>query len=433
MELNIFKTIKSKSGDSEYTRNVLTLMTGSVVAQAIPLAFSPVLSRIFTPNDFGVLAFFMSVVSIIATVVTLKYETAIILPEKDEDSANLVGLSVILSFIISFISLIVVVVFNKAISDFSADNKNEISKWLYFVPVSVLFIGLYNSLNYWSNRKSQYKRLAASRIVQSGSMTGFQIGVGLLRKSALGLLFGEIAGRVFSTLYLAKVIWKEDKGNIKSIKKQKMKEQFKRYKSFPIFSLPADITNVVSNQVPIFMLGKFFGGTVLGSYAFMDKILSAPLSLIVRSILDVFKQRASEDYVKNGNCLKIFLKTYKALVLIAVVPTLIIFFIAPPAFDFIFGSNWRMAGEYARILSLLFFFRFTVSPLSYVVYIAEKQKYDLIWQLCLLLITIIVFSIGVIYKDVKIGLILFSVSYSLMYVVYWFMSYKFAKGNNTNS
>ena len=101
----MFNKLKPKS---EFSRNVLTLMTGTTIAQAIPIAISPILTRIYAPEDFGMFALYMSVASIISVIATGRYELAIMLPKKDEDAVNIVALSIIISFFVSFISLLIV-------------------------------------------------------------------------------------------------------------------------------------------------------------------------------------------------------------------------------------------------------------------------------------------------------------------------------------
>jgi O-antigen/teichoic acid export membrane protein len=143
----------------------------------------------------------------------------------------------------------------------------------------------------------------------------------------------------------------------------------------------------------------------------------------------VFRERASRDYRIHGNCRSVYIKTIKSLVLISILPFLVLFFAAPDLFSFVFGPSWKIAGEYTRILSLMFFFRFTSSPLSYVFYIAEKQNYDLIWQIILFIVSILSILAGVWRGSPQFSLLCFSISYSVMYLVYLYFSYTFAKGS----
>ncbi|HHD79092.1 MAG TPA: translocase, partial [Epsilonproteobacteria bacterium] len=142
-------------------------MTGTSIAQAIPLAISPILTRIYTPEDFGIFALYMSVASMIAVTATGRYELAIMLPKKDDDAMNIVALSIVISFFVSFITLLIVFSFNAQITHLLGNP--EISFWLYFIPITVLLTGIYQSFNYWINRKKEYGRLATNKVIQSGT------------------------------------------------------------------------------------------------------------------------------------------------------------------------------------------------------------------------------------------------------------------------
>lgn len=407
-------------------------MSGTALAQAIPLALSPILTRIYSPEDFGLLAIYMSIAALGAAVVSLKYDLAIIIPEKDEDSANITVLSILIAFVISSLVFIIIFFFNIEIATFFVDTEKDakmLSDWLYFIPFSMLFMGLFNALSFWFNRKALYKRMATSKVLNTAGMTGIQIGAGAMKFSPVGLLAGFIAGRLFSVLYLFIKFNKKRDSVFSKVSKVRMFALSKRYKRFPYFTLPAEFTNVISNQLPVFLIGKYFGGGILGNYSLMERVLSAPISLLGRSVLDVFKQRASEDYNKQGNCKSIFIKTFKTLIVLSIIPTLLLITISPFLFGLIFGDEWKMAGEFAQIFAVLFFFKFTASPLSYMFHIAEKQHYDMFWQIGLLIFAVISFVVGISLDSIKVALTCFVTSYSLMYILNLYLSYSFSKGN----
>lgn len=411
-------------------------MTGTAISQAIPLALSPILTRLYTPNDFGIFALYMSLAAVVTVIVSFKYEIAIIIPEKDEDAANLTVLTILICFFISILLLLTVLVFNYDIAERLSDkeeNIEELANWLYFIPISVFSVGVFNALSFWFNRKSRYKKMAASKVVNSTGAIGLQVLLGTSKITPQGLLIGFLAGRVAAVLYLFNAFRKDKDPAFKKISSTGISAMLYRYKRFPLYTLPAEFINVVSNQFPVIVIGKYFGGSILGNYALLERILNAPISLLGRSVLDVFKQKASEDYITKGNCKAIFVKTFKTLSILSIIPSLLLFFLAPYVFGFIFGSEWQMAGEFARILSVLFFFKFIASPLSYMFNIAEKQHLDMIWQIGLFIVTAISFYIGIRQDSIKIALISFTASYSVMYVVNLYLSYTFSKGNEPSN
>jgi len=413
---------------SEFSRNVLTLMTGTTIAQAIPIAISPILTRIYSPEDFGMFALYMSVASMISVVATGRYELAIMLPKRDEDAINIVALSILISFFVSFIALLIVFVFNAQITKLLGNP--EISSWLYFIPISVLLTGVYQSFNYWSNRKKQYKRLATSRVIQSGTTATTNLAMGFGGFGSSGLILSGVLGQGVATAILGKMVFREDKKRLKEIKRLKIFALAKRYIKFPKFLILAHGINTLSGQVPILFLSSLFNLSSVGFYLLIKRVVNLPMSLIASAISDAFRQKASVEYVNNGNCKTTFTTTLKKLILLAVIPFVIFFIFAPELFSFVFGNKWEIAGEYAQILTPMFFFQFTTSPLSNMFMIAEKQHLDLYWQVFLLSIVVLaLFSGKYFYNSIESALLLFSIAYSVAYIINVFMTYRFAKGN----
>src|SRR5690606_28082706 len=143
---------------SKFTRNILTLLTGSTLAQAIPIAITPILTRIYTPSDFGVFAIFLAITTILGSIANGRYELAIILPEKEGDAINIAVLGIAICGAIFAFLLLLVILFNNQIVTLLGIE--EIGGWLYLVPFSVLFIGIFNILNYLNTRLSLYKNIA---------------------------------------------------------------------------------------------------------------------------------------------------------------------------------------------------------------------------------------------------------------------------------
>lgn len=425
---NMIRKISTSINHSKFVKDIFTLLTGTTIAQALPIILMPVVSRLYSPDDFAILAFFLSSVAILSSGISLKYELSIILPKKNEDASYLLLLSISLSIIFSVLFLLAITIFNERLTLFIDKEQNEIAYWLYFIPLASLLLGINNSFAHWYIRKSLFKQFATSKVLQTSSMTFTQITLGLLKFTPKGLLFAELFGRFAATFFFTvKLITKKSLYR-RNIKFNIIKKLFIRYKDFPRFSLPASFLNVVTNQAPVFIIGSYFGGFALGNYALMERALAVPIALIGQSILDVFKQKAMSDYHENGNCINIYKKTFKSLLFISIIPALVLFFFAPILFEYIFGENWKLAGDYAQIMSVLFIFRFTASPLGFVLYITEKQKIEMVWQFFLLLMTILSFGIGIFFNNLKYGLISFSISYSIMYCIYLILSYNFAKG-----
>lgn len=402
-------------------------MAGTSLAQAIPIAISPILTRLYSPDDFGVFALFLAVTSILSVLATGRYELAIFLPKKDRDAIHVMALSIVLSCFVGAALLVIVFIFKHQISLLIGEPK--IKNWLYWIPVSIMLTGIYQSFNYWSNRKAQFKRLSISRIVQSGTASIGQLGAGHIANAGSGgLIGGQLVGQAISSTVLALRVYQEDQALIQGVKRNRALALAKKYVKFPKYLILAHGFNTTSSQLPVLLLGVLFNSAAAGFYSLTQRVLAAPMSLVAGALGDVFRQEASHSFRHTGRCVEIYEKTFKRLLTISTIPFFIFFFIAPDLFAIVFGEAWRTAGEYAQTLTPMFFLRFITSPLSSMYMIAEKQKIDLSWQIALLTLTISSFAFGYYYKDIELIIFLFSCSYCFMYTINGLFSYRLAQG-----
>jgi len=401
---------------SEFSRNVLTLMTGTIIAQAIPIAISPILTRIYTPEDFGLFALFIAITAIFGSMANARYELAIMLPKKDEDAINIFALGFIITSAVSLLLLVLVVIFNDYFTKLL--NNSEISIWLYFAPIAVFFTGLWNILNYFNNRKKQYKDLAKATILKSIVAAVVQLSVGFLKSGATGLISGQILAQLFANTKLLSNILK-DKILLSKITKLKIIALAKRYKDFPKFSMPSVILNTASLQVPVLLLSVFFGSSVVGFYSLSHRFISMPMSIIGGSIGQVFFQKSSELKNDKEALKSLTLKTYTKLFQIGLIPFSIIAVFSDYIFGFAFGKNWVIAGEYAQVLSLWILFVFISSPLSNLCSILEKQKEALYFNIFILTSRVLVILLGaIVLKDAYQTVALFGITGFIFWVIW---------------
>lgn len=367
---------------SEFSRNVLTLMTGTTIAQAIPIAISPILTRIYTPEDFGVFALYLAISSIIAVIATGRYELAIMLPKKDEDAINIVVLSIIISFFVSFISLIIVFIFNTQITNLLGNQ--EISNWLYFIPMTVLLTGIFQSFNYWSNRKKQYKRLAVSKVIQSSTTVSTNLTMGFNGFSSSGLILGGVLGQGIATGILTRMIWKEDSHRLNQMKRLKIFSMIRKYKKLPIYNLPNAIIDGFRLSGISILIAKFFTTATLGQFSLAWKMVQTPMSLIGSSLSQVFFQKISSCNKKD--LYRIVMKFILQASIVSAPIFLFIFFFAVDVFMFVFGDNWKLAGEAASVMTPWLFLNFITSPLSTLFITLNKQDIMLIFAIFYMII-----------------------------------------------
>lgn len=411
---------------SEFNRNVLKLMTGSTIAQAIPIAISPILTRMYTPEDFGIVALFVALVTIFGAISNGRYELAIVLPKRDEEAINVVALSILISISLSSSLLIIIFCFKDFILKILG-NEN-LNNWLFFVPLVVFFIGLYNALNQLNIRLRAFNIIAQVKVIKSLVLALTQLILGFLKFGSGGLITGHIFSHIFSNSRLA-ISTIRNKALMKSIKFKKIKNVAKRYKKFPLITMWATLSNVLTQQITNIFISFLYTTATLGHYSLVQRTIGLPSNIIGQSIGDVYLQKASEDRKKYGNARKAYLITLKKLLIIGTPTFIILYIFSEELIAFVFGEDWRIAGTYTKILIPLFFIRFIAVPLSLTNLVFEKQKLDFIWQFCLLILSLLIFLIGYILNlKVETYFIIYTSILFIHYIILLIITYNVSIG-----
>lgn len=407
-------TTGSKSKSSSFASNVFTLVTGTTIAQLISILASPLITRLYGPDAFGLLALFISITSIIGVISCLRYELAIILPESDEEAVNVFGLSIIIVVLISIASIPVLILIQEPLLQLL--NAPQLGQYFWLIPLTILFSGSFLALNYWNTRTKHFFRLSIARVVSACSTTGTQLGFGFAGLASSGvLIWANVLGTIVSALTLGVQILKDHFSFFKqNISKEGIFHSFRRYKDFPKYDIWSALLNSISWQVPIFLLASFFSTTVVGYYSLGMMVIQFPMSFIGGAIAQVFYQRAS--LAKNeGNLRPLVENVFKILVKIILFPMVLLLLIGKDFFTLIFGTQWADAGFYVQILSIWAIIWFISSPMSMLVPIFEKQRWSLLYNFTNFITRVISIIIGGLFGTVILALALFSISGIIVY------------------
>lgn len=422
------KFFTSKSG---FNYNVVTLLKGTVVAQALPILVSPILSRLYTPDDFGVLSLFVSMCLILGPIANARYDFALLLPEKEDEVKNLFCLTQVINILIFVCLFIVAILWSEDIALF-LDNRG-LKKWIIAVPFVVFFIGIFNSLNLWNTRNRKFSNISSTNVFKSITLVCIQLVFAFLSKGPIGLISGYLSSNVLGSLFFVK------KSNIKSyltkgddISFKQIKEIAKKYSNFPKFSMPAILSFTLSQHFLNILISAFYNVTTLGYYSFLTKILGLPFGLIGNSISQVFMEESKREISQTGSSIITFKNTLKKLVIIGLPLFSILFFIVEDLFSFVFGSNWAIAGHYAKFIMPLFFFRFVISTLSTTTIVFDKEKISLVFQTFILAINFTLIYLSKVY-NIEFSMFLTSITISncILLLILFAAIYKLAKGAKT--
>lgn len=390
-----------------FRANVLTFMTGTVIAQCITVAVSPILTRLFTPEAFGAFGVYVSLVSMLVAASTLRYEQALVLPREHKDAAHLFWAALLSVTGVSAVSFFLCVLFHDAI--IAALKVPGLRGWILLAPLSVFLGGVYSTLSSWSTRQKQFRRAALSQVVRSVAVSGVQVSSGVAQAGSPGLIGGFVSGGLFASLALAYQVRCDDAQILKEgLHWGSVKRLGKEYAEFPLYGNTQNVLNAISQNIPVLLLARFFGPTVAGLYAMGVRVIQLPMNLILTSLRQVLFQKASEVYNARGDTYALFKKTTLGLVAIGIVPTLIVILFGPSIFGVVLGDEWTAAGGYARWLVLWLACWFINLPAVLFGQICRKQKAFFLQDSALLVSRAGAVVIGGIRRDPALAIMLYS-------------------------
>lgn len=402
----MFQSIRS----STIAKNLSLLVSGTVLAQLLAVGFQVILRRVFSPAEFGAFAVYMSLVGILITVATFRYEQAIVLPKDKEKAVSLLKLTFVLAFLMALLCLLGIVIFKNDIIKWIGFPEIY-SNWLYVLPLSIIVFSFAQSLNFFLIREKNFKLSATNKIYRRAGEGIIQTSFGFSGTS-IGLVFGDIVGRAFMIIRsVLKISLSWKKSSVMDLR-----FAAKEYKDFPLKNgLPA-LFNTFSALLPILFINKLFNEEVTGFFDLARMVLIVPLSLVTASLSQVLLQNFSEKKNKRRSIKKDAIGTFLGLLIPAAAFGIIIFFGGETLFSWIFGKANEVAGDYASIIVWAFALKFIVSPFNMLFTAFEKIGVLSIWQIIyfLLILSLNWLSFSSIEEFLKAYLIIELVSYSLI-------------------
>jgi lipopolysaccharide exporter len=397
---------------SKFLSNVITLGSATLLGQILGVLITPILSRLYSPADFGVFQLFLSMVAFTTVASCFSYQSAINLPKKDEEASNIVILCIILIMITSIISIIFLYFFSGYIVKIL--NAPGLSIYLFLLPLAIITNSVAYVLGYWLSRREQFSTVAKGNLYSSITGKSVSVGIGSVNPSPFGLIFGTIINdATIVIVFLRKTI--EDFHLFQEISYKKIKDLAIRYKQFPQYNLGANLAGNAAVQVTPFLLAFFFSPIIVGYYAIAYTVMILPSKLIGNSIYSVFYQKACAEKNLTGSISNVAKMVHSRLISIGIFISLIIMIIGPELFVFALGAKWFTAGVYAQILAPWFFVVFISSPLMSIFNVLEMQGANLKFNIFLLLTRIFALFLGGIFGNPTLSLILLSVTG----VIFW--------------
>ena len=372
----MLKKIKEIKG-SAFVKNIAYLSGGTLAGQFISTASLPILTRLYSPDLFGVLAVYMSAIMVLSVAACLRLDLAVPLPNTDSEAASLVVLGIASATLISIGLLFAAFIWPVEVSEILQEPSLE--NYLWMIPLGVWLASTYSALQFWAIRKKRFATVASTQLTRAAGSSGIQIAWGYFSPSGLGLMMGYMLYGGLGSLGLLRSAWKNDRHIFYSINLGLLKSAFIKWRRYPIFSTPEALLNSAAVNLPIVLIATFATASDAGHLLLAQRVASIPVGLLGSSLSRVFLSESREKALEN-NLGKFARRIMWNLLRLSFFPFLIMAVFSPFAFPLVFGADWTRAGIMVLWLTPAMFFQFLVSPVSTVLHVYNRHHIALALQ-----------------------------------------------------
>lgn len=401
--------------------NVGVLAGGTALSQAAMLAFVPLLTRLYSAEDFGYLQVYLSISIFLINAASLRYETAVLLPKEDSLAANVFALAATTTLLLTTLCAMVISMILWTLPVGS----NELRLCVAFLPVSMAGAATNQVLVSWFLRTEGYHWVAGTKVRQILVMLVTQVLLGYFGCGVIGLLVGDALGKATGILRLARAAWRENGTLLRQVRPSAMWQAAIRYAKFPLLSTGATLINTAGFAVPTLMIGAWYGPQVLGWFGHAERVILAPSSLIGIAVTQVAGATAARLAHSSPESLpRFFLRTARVLLLLALPIGGLLAVAAPWMFALVFSEDWREAGVYARSLSATMVIGFVAGGLTQMLTVLERQSLQLGWDSARMAITCgVLYSVHVLEGSARTAIFAYAMSLVVTYVALLGLSY----------
>ena len=364
--------IRRRAPAGSFVRGAATIMFGTGAGQAITIASSPLITRIYAPAEFGAFGVAASLLAIIAAITCLAYEFAIPLPADEVEAANVATLCVVVAVTVSAFVVVVLSLAGPAV--LAAMDADALVPYAPLLALGTLTGGVGLAAVAFTVRTRAYRELAVNRVMTSILTVVGQLGLGLAGAGTPGLLIGFIAGNVAGVLRLGWLALRNHGNAFRRVTKAGLAAAAGRYRRFPLLSAPSNLINTLTLQLPLLMIVAIFGAAIGGQFVLAQRIIALPASLVAQSVGQAFlAESAVVARTRPEDLRRLFQRTTRALALTALPPVALVAVAAPFVFPFVFGAEWSDAGLYASLLAPMYYLQFVANPTSHMLDVLERQ------------------------------------------------------------
>ncbi len=403
-------------------RGVLAILSGTAGGQLVAFLAAPVLTRLYTPEDFGIFTVLSAMVMTLGAVAALRFDIAVPLPVRDQDAFSLVALGLTAAGITAGIGTLTVAVADDTIV--AVFEQPRLMPWLWLVPLTASVVGGYLVLNQLAIRQRRYGAIGRRNLMQSATMVTTQIVLGAAGLRSGGLILGLGVGQLSGAVSLLRHSGLRGEVAKAGRRRDRIRHNASRYRRFPLLLAPAGLINVLGMQLPVLFIASWYGTQVAGWLGLTQRILLLPVTLIGMAIGQVYLAELSRAVHDDpGRARMLFGRASRTLAGVGALVAIVVSIAGPSVFAWVFGLQWRTSGVYAQALALGFAAQLLASPLSQTLVVFERQVTQLLWDVARLVVVSasVVTSAGLGAGPLA-TMWTFSVSSALAYLSSWLIS-----------
>lgn len=405
---------------SNFINSVGILLSGTVVAQLLNVAFIPIITRIYTPEELGELGYYLRIVTFFAALVTMRLELALLSEKQINHRAAIMKFTVRWSMFLSFLLLVPLLIY------FFVIKPDEIELWmLFFIPVGVALHALFNIGTHWELASEKFRSISIARASQAVLVNSFKVGFGYMSYGALGLIISVISGLTLSLLVYLKGFAQLLNKNVPAVGSPRTKLLLKKHRDLYLFNLPHVVVDLFRDVILATLILYLFTDKEYGYFDHSFRVLKLPVAFIGAAIGQVLFTRASKRTMNEEKLSEWAGKIVIGLAALSILPFILIYLFGPQIFSFAFGDNWYEAGQLSSIMTWWLMLNFIVSPMAYLPVVLNKQRSFFVLNLIGTALLILSVYIPVTWLEIKdfrevIGVVsLVQVFYNLLLLIYF--------------
>lgn len=372
-------------------QNAAFMFSASAGGMVVQFLFMPLLSRVYDPEAYGIFGIFNSVLVILGMASMLGYNQAFVLPKTESRFRAMLSVTLRSGLLVGGVLTVLTLVAIPWLGEWKF-TKDLGLWWLALGPLLILLVCDRLLLD-WSIRDKAFKGQSVWSIPVTLASKGFNLGYGhFVTATADGhLLTSGLNYLLRIGVYFRWVIPNAAQRLRTRSTKSERDAIRKDFADYPRYTMWSNLLNTASNYIPVLILPLMLEDVATAAYyTFALIVLDLPVRLLSSGITPVYMNKAAEVQANRPQELgPLTFKLFRNLVVIAAVAMGLLYALGEPAYAFVFGEKWRLAGQGAEWLSIYYFFRLVSSPISPVINIVRKEHEVLHFQIGLFVMRVV--------------------------------------------